>query len=89
MPRWDAKVDDNQRELVRGLRKLGRTVLDLSRVGKGCPDLLVGFRGKNTLLEVKGEKGKLRPSQVDFIETWGGREVRVVRNLEEAIEATK
>ena len=83
-----AKVDDNQPDIVDGLRQALRTVLDLSRVHHGCPDLLVGFQGSNYLLEVKRDKkAKLTPDQVEFFASWRGQRV-VVTNLDEAIKAT-
>lgn len=36
-----ARVDENQAEIVAALQSAGCWVLDLSAVGKGCPDLLV------------------------------------------------
>lgn len=80
------KVDTNHGEVVKALRKIGGRVLDLSGVGKGCPDLLVAYRGRNILMEVKYEKGPLTKDQVEFIATWGG-EMHVVRSTEEAIAA--
>ena len=79
-----AKVDANQREVVAALRDAGATVQLLHAVGEGCPDLLVGYRGKNYLLEVKdGRKPpsaqKLTPPQ----EIWH-RDWRVVVNSREA-----
>ena len=62
-----AKVDENQAEIVRNLRKLGASVEPaLARCGSGCPDLLVGYRKRWLLLEVKAPKGKLEPAQVLF-----------------------
>jgi hypothetical protein len=48
-----AKVDRNQSEIVAALRGIGATVQPLHAVGQGCPDLLVGWRGQNFLIEVK------------------------------------
>ena len=48
-----AKVDDNQKDIVRTLRGAGASVQSLAAHGQGVPDLLVGFRGVNYLLEVK------------------------------------
>lgn len=48
-----AKVDENQSGIVRDLRRVGARVLILARVGDGCADLLVWFRGRFFLLEVK------------------------------------
>lgn len=83
-----ARVDENQAEIVLGLRKFGASVQPLHAVGQGCPDLLVGYKG-NHLLEVKNpEKPKgdqqLTPRQVRWHEDWNGP-IHVVRALEEAI----
>jgi hypothetical protein len=48
-----ARVDANQAEIVKALRRVGATVQPLHTVGDGCPDLLVGYRGTNHLLELK------------------------------------
>lgn len=48
-----ARVDANQAAVVAALRRAGCYVQDLSGVGGGCPDLLVGYRGAWHLLEVK------------------------------------
>ena len=45
--RRQAKVDANQSDIVAGLRSIGATVQPLHAVGKGCPDLLIGYRGDN------------------------------------------
>ena len=82
-----AKVDANQREVVAALRDAGATVQLLHAVGEGCPDLLVGYRGGNYLLEVKdGRKPpsaqKLTPQQEIWHRDWRGH--RVVVNSPEA-----
>lgn len=87
--RTAAKVDDNQAEVVDGLRQMGCTVQILSAVGKGCPDLLVGVAGINLLMEVKdGSKPesatRLTPDQVKWHGEWRGQ-VHVVKSLEHAI----
>ena len=40
-----AKVDANQPATVKALRDAGMTVAVTSSLGKGFPDLVVGFRG--------------------------------------------
>jgi Holliday junction resolvase len=90
MPRRAAKVDANHTEIVKGLRQSGCTVLDLSAVGKGCPDLLIGRCGYNLLMEVKdGSKPKsarkLTGDQIAFFAKWRGN-VQVVKSLQEAID---
>jgi len=91
--RFRAKVDSNHHEIVAALRAAGRRVLDLSRVGSGCPDLLVCVGGKLLLMEVKtplGPKGgasksKLTPDQEAFRHQWP---FVVVRSVAEALAAT-
>ena len=87
MPRWDAKADRNQREIMEALRQVGATVVSLHRVGQGVPDLLVGFRGQNYLIEVKNPQGRgrrLTEAEARFMETWRGQ-VAVVASVEEAL----
>jgi len=69
--------------IVRHLRTIGASVQILSFVGKGCPDLLTGYKGKNILLEVKTGKGKLTPDQVIWHSEWQGQ-VHTCRTAEEA-----
>ena len=86
MPRWDAKVDANQAAIVGVLRDIGATVLILSRVGQGCPDLAVGFRGVAYFLEVKSKSGKLTPAEREFFEIWK-EHVTLVRSPDDALRA--
>ena len=86
-----AKVDANHGEIVAVLRSIGATVQNLHTVGDGCPDILVGFQGKNHLLEIKD--GSLPPSgqklnsdQQTWHLLWGGHAV-VVSTIDEALEA--
>jgi len=86
-----ARVDANQAEIVDALRKVGCTVQPLHAVGQGVPDLLVGYRGNNVLIEVKdGSKPpsarKLTPDQVKWHGDWRGH-VAVVSTVAEAIAA--
>jgi hypothetical protein len=85
-PRRDARTDPNQPEIVRALRQLGALVYYI----RWPFDLLVVFRGELQLLEVKGPKGQLTGSQKDTIHEMavqGGYWPRVVRSVEEALEA--
>ncbi len=81
-----ARTDSNQAEIVSALRKCGASVLDLSGVGEGCPDLLVGMLGRNVLLEIKTEKGAIRPQQRAVLAAWRG-EAYIVRSVDEALLA--
>lgn len=82
------KVDANQAEIVEFLRSCNATVQHLHAVGKGCPDLLVGFRGRNLLMEVKVAKGKLTPDQVTWHGGWEGQ-VCIVHDVDEASRALR
>ena len=68
------RTDNNQADIVRDLRTIGATVLDLSQVGFGCPDILVGFRRRNFLVEIKNPDtyGKLSDDQNEFHDAWRG-----------------
>ena len=79
-------VDRNQAEIVGHLRGAGATVQDLSGVGGGCPDLLVGFRGRNFLLEIKTPDpgSRLNALQNEWHMAWTGH-AAVVRTSDEAL----
>lgn len=84
------KVDSNQNELFKKIRQVGATVQDISMVGHGCPDALIGFRGKNYLIEIKDgnkpkSKRKLTPNEAEFMLTWQGQ-ARVVNDIMDIYE---
>ena len=79
-----AKVDANQAEIVAALRKVGATVELLHRVGGGCPDLAVGYKGANYFIEVKDGKRELSSVQVEWHGSWRGA-VAVASNVDEAL----
>lgn len=84
-----AKVDSSQADIVDALKAAGATVQHLHSVGQGCPDLLVGFRGQNYLIECKPAVGspsqrKLRATQVEWHGGWKGK-VAVVETAEAAL----
>lgn len=85
-----ARVDDNQGQIVDALRRVGCSVWSLAGVGKGFPDLAVGFRGRNLFLEVKDGskppcKRKLTPDEEAFHASWRGH-VAVVESVEDALK---
>lgn len=86
-----AKVDRNQPEIVGALRAVGASVQPLHAVGKGCPDLAVGFRGQVFFLEVKDGQlapsdRKLTPAQKEWHANWRGH-VAVVLSADDALKA--
>lgn len=86
------RTDSNQARIVEALRKIGCTVAITSGVGNGFPDLLVGYRGTTTMLEVKdGERApserKLTEAEAHFLATWRGGPAVVVTSVDEALAA--
>lgn len=89
--RYAAATDANQAEIVKVLRAVGCSVQILATVGKGCPDLLVGFRGRNLCLEVKDgslppSHRELTPHQRAWHASWAGQ-VAIVTSVDEALAA--
>ena len=87
-----AKIDANQQQVVSALRAAGATVQSLAAVGKGVPDLLVGFQNKTLLMEVKD--GSKPPSARESTEdqliwhgAWRGGPLSVVDGPEAALRA--
>ena len=72
-----ARTDDNQQLIVKQLRQLGCSVAITSMIGKGFPDLVVGYQNKNYLIElkdgakVKSKKG-LTMDEAKFFTAWKG-----------------
>lgn len=72
------KIDGNQEQIVEQLRALNISVQHLHTIGKGCPDLLLGFRGQNFLVELKDgsrkpSERKLTPDEEKFFAKWRGQ----------------
>ena len=89
--RTAAKVDKNHKSVVDALRKVGASVQSLASIGKGCPDLLVGFQGKLYLIEVKDgtnvpSKQLLTEDQKKWHDNWTGSPVYVVRSIDGALK---
>lgn len=91
MSRRASRVDSNHAEIARALRGVGASVISLAAVGDGCPDLLVGYRRVQYLLEIKDgtkppSRRKRTPDQIKFAETWRGSHA-LVNNPREALQA--
>lgn len=68
------RVDNNQKEIVKRLRKLKNlSVAIASRVGFGFPDIVVGYNSRNYLVEIKSENGILDKDQIIFRNDWKGQ----------------
>lgn len=90
--KYAGRIDENQPEIVKALRGAGATVSSLANVGNDVPDLIVGYRGVNYLIEVIGDakfkrfkkNGGLSEGQLEWHTLWGGR-VAGVRTSEQAL----
>lgn len=85
-----ARIDDNQNEIVKALRAVGASVAITSAVGQGFPDIVVGFRGYNYLIEIKDgskppSKRRLTVDEKDFHAAWNGN-VKVANDVDEALK---
>ncbi len=81
-----ARVDANQPDIVKALRKVGATVFVIGRP----VDLLVGYRNKNWIFEVKDPDQpawdrKLTSFQQTFFDEWRGQRDKI-ETAEEAIK---
>lgn len=87
-----ARVDANHEAVVGALEAAGAVVESLAAVGGGVADLLVGFRFRLCLIEVKdGAKPpsarKLTPAQVEWHKKWDGFPLHIVTGPEDALKA--
>lgn len=85
-----ARTDANQQQVIDALRRVGCCVRDTSRVGMGFPDLVVGYKGHNYLIEVKDgakpqSKRALTPDERAFFYEWRGQ-TAVVLGPEDAVQ---
>lgn len=84
LPKYAAKRDKIEPDIIKALEFVGATVEQLSK--RDVADLLVGFRGVNYLLEVKsGAAGRVSDGQQNWQDSWRGM-VAVVRSVDEALE---
>lgn len=85
------KVDNNQPELVKQIRRLpGVTVVLTHIVGNGFVDAVIGFMGRNYLAEIKDpsqppSKRKLTPDEENFHKQWTGQ-ISVVETIDDVIK---
>ena len=74
MPRTSraSRPDGNKAVVVAALRACGASVQDLAG-GGGVPDLVVGYAGRNFLLEIKDGRNGLNGAQQKFHAEWRGQ----------------
>ena len=84
--RYATRRDENEKEIVKALESIGCTVYRLD----APVDLIVGYRARNILLEVKdGTKSpsrqRLTPAEMRWHNEWRGQ-VAIVNSVDAAIE---
>ena len=77
------RVDRNHGRIVQSLRKRGASVFSLATLGKGVPDICIGFQQRTMLAEIKTKTGKLNAMQRNWHDTWNGEKVVVLRTSED------
>ena len=84
------RTDSNHSEIIKALRKIPNlSVFSTHEVGKGFPDIVIGYKGINYLIEIKDGKKppsarKLTDSEVKFHQDWRGQ-IKIVNNLDEVL----
>lgn len=83
-----AKRDANEKEIVEVFEAAGCSIERVSQ--RGVPDLMIGHKGVNRLVEVKNPRTRARKKtdgltddQVEWHRTWRGK-VYVVTTMEQA-----
>lgn len=84
------RIDANQPQLVKQMRKLGLSVAVTSALGNGFVDAVVGYQGVNYLCEIKDpgqppSKRKLTPDEQYFHTNWKGQ-VKVIENINDVLK---
>jgi hypothetical protein len=84
-----AKLDSNHHAVKAYLELHGARVQSLASLGHGVPDLLVGYKGRNYLLEVKDgslppSRQYLTPDELEWHARWEGH-VAVVNSPDVAL----
>lgn len=88
------RKDNNHTEIVAVLRKLGWSVVDLSTLGQGVPDLVIGDASHGAhMVEVKNRhtsygRSGLSKRQVRWRDSWKGI-VHIVRTIDDALALTR
>ncbi len=82
--RLRARIDANQAEILDALRAVGAEARSVAALGSGMGDVLVAFRRRLFLLEVKTTRGQLTADQMTFHQRWP---VSIVRTVDDALDA--
>lgn len=83
------KIDSNQPEIVKALRRHGAKVMVTSHFGDGFPDIVVLTQGEFHLIEIKSSpKAKLTKAEVKVHNLFSEGLIYPVCSVEEALHRT-
>lgn len=83
------RTDSNHSDIVNQLRQCGLSVVDLSGVGNGVPDILISDSSNMWLCELKSRFGKLTPAQQKWHLMWRGKPPIIAKTFEEVRQKIK
>ena len=73
-----ARADINQPDIVKALRRGGASIWHTHTIGRGGPDIVIGYCGVNVLAEIKrDEREPLTLAEAQFHATWQGHIVTI------------
>lgn len=75
MSRFANRKDDNHKQIVDDLIKIGFSVIDQTPLKDRSLDILVSLSGKTALVEIKNGKNDLEESQRTIFRTWQGKTI--------------
>jgi hypothetical protein len=81
-----ARIDTNHKEIVDKLRCIPNVSVRSVAQLKGFCDIIVGYRGRNYLFEIKKDgKSKLTDKEKIFQDTWHGQ-VLTIYNIDDILK---
>jgi len=88
------RTDANHKSIIDSLRKIPMvSVTSTHTIGKGFPDIVIGYKKQNYLVEIKdGNKSpsqrKLTPDEIDFHDKWNGQ-IMIAENIGDILKLLK
>jgi hypothetical protein len=88
------RTDANHKEIINQIRQIpSASVFSTHELGKGFPDIVVGYRRLNYLFEIKDGKKtasqkKLTEAEVKFHRHWNGQ-VHIVEKIDDVFDILK
>lgn len=85
------RTDANQKDIMDKLRCIPNlSVISTHTIGKGFPDIIVGYKGKNYMIEIKDgakykSKQKLTTDELLFHMKWKGQ-ICVCNSFDQVVE---